>query len=453
MIHKYKLNGYKIVLDTHSGAVYSVDDLIYNILDYLEDEVPEKIDENILEDLKTKYKSHEIIEAYNEVYKLFKSGLIFSADKYEHSESIKNLNSPIKAMCINIAHDCNMVCEYCFASKGDFGCGKKLMNFETAKKAIDFLVENSGTRRNLEVEFFGGEPLMAFETIKQTVKYARSLEKKHNKNFRFTLTTNGLLLDDTKINFINKEIYTIVLSLDGRKEINDKMRKTKFGQGTYDIIIPKFKKLVGLRGGKNYFIRGTFTKNNLNFSQDVMHMYNLGFSEISIEPVISCSKEPYNIDETDRKAILNEYEELSKIIYSMKKRGSDINFYRFVIDLKKTPCAIKKLKGCSCGNEFVAVTPDGDIFPCHQFVGDEQFLMGNLHENSFNYDIKESFSQNNIYKKENCNKCWANLFCGGGCNANNFHFMGKIQKLHPLSCEIEKKRIECALMLNVALGS
>lgn len=453
MIHKYELNGYKIVLDTHSGAVYSVDNLTYDILDYLKDTVPEQIDKDILENLKIKYETSEIVESYNEIYKLFKLGLIFSDDKYENLENIKNLDSPIKAMCINIAHDCNMVCEYCFASKGDFGCGKKLMSFETAKKAIDFLVEKSQTRKNLEVEFFGGEPLMAFETIEKTVKYARSLEKTYNKNFRFTLTTNGLLLDDTKIDFINKEIYTVVLSLDGRKEINDNMRKTKSGQGTYDIIIPKFKKLVELRGSKNYFIRGTFTKNNLNFSQDVMHIYNLGFDEISIEPVMSCSKEPYNIDETELQTILNEYEGLAKNIYSMKKNGSNINFYRFMIDLKKTPCAIKKLKGCSCGNEFIAVTPDGDIFPCHQFVGDNRFLMGNLNKNSFNYDMKKAFSQNNIYKKTNCKKCWASLFCGGGCNANNFHFMGKIEKPHPLSCEIEKKRIECALMLNVALGA
>ena len=452
MVHKYELNGYKIVLDVNSSAVYSVDAVTYDILDYLKDNIPEKINNNIVEKLKNKYKINDIEEAYNELYKAFKEGQIFSEDKCEKLSNSDVLNSPIKAMCINIAHDCNMVCEYCFASKGDFGCGRELMSLETAKKAIDFLIEKSEGRKNLEVEFFGGEPLMAFDTVKKTIEYARSLEKKHNKNFRFTITTNGILLDDDKIDFINKEIYTVVLSLDGRKEINDKMRKTISGKGTYDLIIPKFKKLIELRGGKNYYIRGTFTKNNLDFSKDVMHMYSLGFSEISIEPVISTHKEAYNIDENDLDKILSEYETLAKKIYNMKKNREDINFYRFNIDLKRSPCAIKRLKGCSCGNEFIAVTPNGDIFPCHQFVGDNEFIMGNLNDSSFNNDIKRMFSQKNIYKREGCKNCWAKFFCAGGCNANNFHFNGKITKPHKLSCEIEKKRIECALMLNAALS-
>lgn len=450
MVHKFELNGYKIVLDVSSGAVYSVDDVTYDILDYLKHSVPKKINEFIIENLRKKYAVSEIIDAYNEIYEAFKLGLIFSEDKYKNLINNDLLDSPIKAMCINIAHDCNMICDYCFASKGDFGCKRELMSFSTAKKAIDFLVEKSKNRKNLEVEFFGGEPLMAFETIEKIVSYARDLEKKHNKNFRFTLTTNGLLLDDAKINFINKEIYTVVLSLDGRKKINDSMRKTRNGQGTYDIIIPKFKKLIELRGHKNYYIRGTFTRNNLNFSEDVMHIYNLGFSEISIEPVMSCSEESYNIDESNLIKILNEYELLAKNICKMKKNKLNINFYRFIIDLNKAPCAIKRLKGCSCGNEFVAVTPNGDIFPCHQFVGERKFLMGNLNKNSFNYDIKKLFSQTNIYKKEKCKTCWAKLYCGGGCNANNLHFMGTIENAHDFSCEIEKKRIECALMLNIA---
>lgn len=453
MIHKYKLNGYMIVLDVCSGAVYSVDGVTYDILDYLKDSVPEVIDNSIIENLRKKYSIQEVKEAYSELYKAFENGHIFSEDKYRDSADSELLNSPIKAMCINIAHDCNMACEYCFASKGDFGCGRELMTFETAKRAIDFLVENSQNRRNLEVEFFGGEPLMAFDVVKKTVEYARNLEEKYNKNFRFTITTNGLLLDDDKIDFINKEMSTVVLSLDGRKEINDRMRKTLGKQGTYDKIMPKFKKLVELRGREDYYIRGTFTKNNLNFSEDVLHIYNLGFNKISIEPVVGEEDIDYVINKNDLQSILNEYEKLSRIIYDMKKNGSDIDFYRFNIDLRKSPCAIKRLKGCSCGNEFIAVTPNGDIFPCHQFVGSDKFIMGNLNEESFNKDMKKMFSEVNMYKKDKCGNCWARMFCGGGCNANNFHYMGDIKNPYPLSCEIEKKRIECALMINVALGS
>lgn len=453
MVHKYELNGYKIVLDVCSGALYSVDSVTYDIFDCLNDSIDENIDESIINSLKEKYSVDEIEEAYSQIYKAFKKGMIFSEDKHKKISETVDLDSPIKAMCINIAHDCNMICEYCFAAKGDFGCGRELMTFETAKKAIDFLVENSKNRRNLEVEFFGGEPLMAFDIIKQTVKYARNLEEEYNKNFRFTLTTNGILLNDEKIDFINKEIYTVVLSLDGRKDINDKMRRTRSGEGTYDIIIPKFRKLIDQRGRKNYHIRGTFTKNNLKFSEDVLHIYNLGFSKISIEPVIGDEKKEYNISESDLKIVLNEYENLAKKIYHMRKNGSDIDFYRFNIDLEKSPCSVKRLKGCSCGNEFIAVTPNGDIFPCHQFVGNKQFLMGNLNKKLFNTNMKKSFSEINMYKKENCGSCWARFFCGGGCNANNFNFMGRIKTPHAISCQIEKKRIECALMLNVALKS
>lgn len=453
MIHKYELNGYKIALDTCSGAVYSLDELTYDMLEYFEDDVTEVIDSAIINNFKNKYRENDIREAYNEIYNAFINGKIFSKDKYKEISNSDLLNSPIKAMCINVAHDCNMVCEYCFASKGDFGCGRELMTVETAKKAIDFLIENSKDRKNLEVEFFGGEPLIAFNTVKKTVEYARGLEKKYNKIFRFTITTNGILLTDDKIDFINEEMSTVVLSLDGRKEINDKMRKTKGGKGTYDQIIPKFKRLVERRNGKNYYIRGTFTRNNLDFAKDVMHIYNLGFDEISIEPVVGDKKLDYTINQEELKKVLDEYETLAKQIYKMKVDGSNINFYRFNVDLKNSPCAIKRLKGCSCGNEFIAVVPNGDIFPCHQFVGDDNFIMGNLNSSTFNNDMKELFSKTNMYKKDKCSECWARLYCGGGCNANNFHYMGDIRKTHSLSCEIEKKRIECALMLNVAFDN
>ncbi len=452
MIHKYKLNGYGVVLDVCSGAVYCVDDVTYDILDYLEDSVEENIDKSIIERLNGKYSDREIREAYDELYSAFKGGLIFSKDRCKDEVGSELLNSPIKAMCINISHDCNMSCEYCFASKGDFGCTRELMTFDTAKKCIDFLVVNSQGRRNLEVEFFGGEPLMAFDTVKKTVEYARGLEEKYNKNFRFTITTNGILLDDDKINFINKEMSTVVLSLDGRKEINDKMRKTLGDQGTYDRIIPKFKRLVELRGGENYYIRGTFTKNNLDFSEDILHIYNLGFNKISVEPVVGEEYTDYTIDKDDLGDVLREYEKLLKIVYDMKKRGSNIDFYRFNIDLKRSPCAIKRLKGCSCGNEFIAVVPNGDIFPCHQFVGEEKFTMGNVNAGTFNGELKKAFSEMNMYKKSKCSECWARMFCGGGCNANNVHYTGDIKKPYSLLCEIEKKRIECALMLNVALS-
>ena len=452
MIHKYKLNGYNIVMDVNSGAVHIVDDIAYDLLDYLDEDFSEQNREDIIGKLSSKYKKGEIEESYNEMIDLYKSGLLFSKDKVQNSPKIKYIDSPIKSMCINIAHDCNLRCEYCFAAKGDFGCGRVLMSEETGKKAIDFLIKHSGKRRNLEVDFFGGEPLMNFEVVKKIVDYARSKEKEHNKNFRFTITTNGILLTDDKIEYINKEMSNVVLSLDGRKEVNDRLRIFTNGKGSYDMIVPKYKKLVETRGDKDYYVRGTFTKHNLDFSEDVMHMYELGFDQISIEPVVSDEKLDYSIKEEDLPKVFEEYDKLSKKIIDLKKKGSHINFFHFMIDLDNGPCAIKRLKGCGCGNEYVAVTPQGDIYPCHQFVGKDEWKMGNLNDETFDGDMKKSFSKANVYNKNGCNDCWAKCYCSGGCNANNQEYEGDIMNPHKIACELQRKRLECAIMIKAALN-
>ncbi|MDO4743587.1 MAG: thioether cross-link-forming SCIFF peptide maturase, partial [bacterium] len=361
--------------------------------------------------------------------------------------------APIKSMCLNVAHDCNLRCDYCFAAKGDFGKGRKLMPLEVGKKAIDFLICNSGSRKNLELDFFGGEPLMNFDVVKSVVEYARSREKESGKNFRFTITTNGLLLDDDKIDYINKEMFNVVLSIDGRKEVNDKMRFSPNGSGSYDIIVPKFQKLVSKRGDKNYYARGTFTADNLDFSRDVLHLYELGFDQLSIEPVVCDSSLPYSLTEREVPTILKEYEKLANEIINIKKSGKHINFFHFMIDLDSSPCAIKRLRGCSCGNEYVAVTPEGDIYPCHQFIGLDEFKMGNLLEGTFNNDLKCDFSKINIYKKEDCRDCFAKFYCSGGCTANNYQYSGGLYNPHKISCEFQRKRLECAIGIKAILGS
>ena len=452
MIHKYKLNGYNIVLDANSGAVHVVDDLAYDMLDFINENMKASFSEEVVEILSKKYDKDDILETYSELYELYDAGQLFSKDDYEKFASMV-INSPVKAMCLNISHDCNLRCEYCFAAKGDFGTGRELMSLKTAKKAIDFLIEHSGNRHNLEVDFFGGEPLMNFEVVKQTVEYARSIEKKHNKNFRFTITTNGLLLTDDKIDFINKEMSNVVLSLDGRKEINDRLRVSPNGQGSFDAIVPKYQKLVRERGDKDYYVRGTFTKNNLDFTNDVIKMAELGFDQLSIEPVVSDEKLDYSIKEVDLPRVFEEYETLAKEMIRRKKDDGCFNFFHFMIDLDQGPCAIKRLRGCSCGNEYIAVTPNGDIYPCHQFVGYEQWKMGNIVEHTFRDDIKNEFARTNIYTKEKCKNCWAKFFCSGGCNANSWQYEGDISKPHNISCELEKKRLECALMIKAALSS
>ena len=451
MIHKYKLGGYNICLDVHSGAVHVLDDVAYDILDYCDENMSEQPPEKMYTELSAKYDKDDLTETYQALYELYQNGQLFSPDDYEQFADMMT-KAPVKSMCINISHDCNLRCEYCFAAKGDFGQGRCLMSLETAKKAIDFIIANSGTRHNLEVDFFGGEPLMNFDVVKKTVEYARSIEKQHNKNFRFTITTNGLLLDDDKIDFINKEMSNVVLSLDGRKEVNDRLRVTPNGKGSYDTIVPKYQKLVASRGDKDYYVRGTFTKHNLDFTNDVMQMKNLGFEQLSIEPVVSDPQLDYSIKSEDLPAVFKEYERLADTIIESRRKGDYFNFFHFMIDLNQGPCAIKRLRGCGCGNEYVAVTPQGDIYPCHQFVGHDEYKMGNLNDGTFNNDMKLMFAKANVYSKENCKNCWAKFYCSGGCNANNFQYEGDILKSHKTSCELEKKRLECAIMIKAALA-
>ena len=449
MIHKYKLNGYNIVLDVNSGGVHVVDNLTYDLLDHVEPPFDDECSEEVIKAMDIFYKPEEVKSCYKEIKELYDEGILFSSDDYEKFAEM-SVASPIKAMCLNIAHDCNLRCEYCFASTGDFGKGRKLMTFETGKKAIDFLLERSTNRENLELDFFGGEPLMNFDVVKQIVEYARSKEAKYGKKFRFTITTNGMLLTDDKIDFINKEMSNVVLSIDGRKEITDKLRKTVSGKGCYDIILPKFQKLVKERGDKEYYARGTFTKYNLDFSEDVFSLYEAGFDQISVEPVVGDSSEPYALTESELPQIFMEYERLAKRILESRKAGKKFNFFHFMIDLDQGPCAIKRLRGCGCGNEYVAITPDGDIYPCHQFVGIDEYKMGNVDEGTFNNEIKQAFSKTHIYTKPDCRRCWAKFYCSGGCNANNYQYSGDVHNAHRLSCQLEKKRLECAIMLKVA---
>ena len=449
MIHKYKLGGFNIVLDVNSGGVHIVDEITYNMLDNVEPPFAEKCPEKAMQKLSQFYSVEDIESCYNEIVELYNDGILFSEDDYEKYANY-SVASPVKAMCLNIAHDCNLRCKYCFASTGDFGKGRKLMTFETGKKAIDFMLEKSLDRKNLELDFFGGEPLMNFDVVKQIVEYARSKEAEYDKKFRFTITTNGLLLDDDKMEFINKEMSNVVLSIDGRKSVNDYMRIRVDGSGCYDKIMPAFKKLVSLRGDKEYYVRGTFTKHNLDFADDVFDLYNNGFDQISVEPVVCEATEDYAITEKELPAIFKEYENLAERILENERKGGKFNFFHFMLDLDQGPCAIKRLRGCGCGNEYVAVTPDGDIYPCHQFVGEQKFKMGNLDEGTFDLSIKDEFAHANIYTKPECKKCWAKFYCSGGCNANNYQYAGDIHNAHKLSCQLQKKRLECAIMMKVA---
>ena len=452
MIHKYTMSGYNIVLDVESGGVFVMDDLAFKMLDWLGAPIQKKCPNELFEKF-PEYSQDDVKNSYDEIYSLYASNCLFSesnisADEYERLAE----NSPVKAMCLNVAHDCNLRCKYCFASTGDFGGGRKLMPMEVAKKAIDFLIENSGKRRNLEVDFFGGEPLLNFDVVKKTVEYAKNREKNNNKNFRFTITTNGVLLDDEKIEYINHHMNNVVLSLDGRREINDRVRRRVDGSGSYDLILPKFLKLVEGRKDKDYYVRGTFTKYNLDFLKDVLHINDCGFDQISVEPVVCDSSCEYAITEEDLPKIFEQYELLANKIVQKKKNNHKINFFHFMIDLNQGPCLIKRLKGCGCGNEYVAISPDGWIYPCHQFMGVEKWKMGNVAENRLDQKIKKDFSKTTIFHKEECKNCWARFYCSGGCNANNHQYAGNILKPYKISCEMEKKRIECAIMIKAALG-
>ncbi len=447
MIHKYKLSGFNVLLDVNSGGVHIIDDLTYDILDSVEPPFAEECPAEVIAKLSRSYPAEDIKECYEEIVSLYNDKILFSEDDYE-KYALASVASPVKAMCLHISHDCNLRCKYCFASTGDFGVGRKLMDFETAKRAIDFLIEKSADRKFLEVDFFGGEPSMNFGVVMQTVEYARSREKETGKTFRFTTTTNGMHLTDEMIDFINKEMYNVVLSIDGRKEVNDRVRVRVDGSGSYDTITKNFKRLVDKRpADRDWYVRGTYTKYNLDFSEDVMHLYDLGFEQISVEPVMADAKEPYAITEADLPRIFKEYEVLAEKIKKIRSEGKFINFFHFMLDLDQGPCAIKRLRGCGCGNEYVAITPDGDIYPCHQFVGIDEYKMGSLYDGSFNLEMKDEFAKAHVYTKPECKKCWAKFYCSGGCNANNYIYQGDIHTAHKLSCQIQKKRLEVAILM------
>ena len=449
MIHKFKAKDLNIVMDVNSGGVHLVDDVTYDVLDDVLPPFEKECPSEVIEKLSDRYSEEEIKEAYEEICELYEGKTLFSDDIYGDYANTAVM-SPIKAMCLHIAHDCNLRCKYCFASTGDFGTGRKLMPFETGKAAIDFLLEKSVGRENLEVDFFGGEPLMNFQVVKDIVEYARSKEEEFGKHFKFTITTNGMLLNDENIDYINKEMYNVVLSIDGRKEVNDRMRTRVDGSGSYDKILPNFQKLVQKRGNdKEYYVRGTYTKYNLDFADDVMHLYEAGFDQISVEPVMEDPKVEYALTEEDLDTIYQEYDRLTDKIMEIKKKGEFINFFHFMIDLDQGPCVVKRLRGCGSGNEYVSITPDGDIYPCHQFVGHEEYKMGNLEEGTFNEEIKKEFAGCHVYSKPACQDCWAKFYCSGGCNANNYIYNGDIHKAYELSCKIQRKRLECAVLLKV----
>ena len=453
MVHQYKLNGYNIVLDTASGSVHTVDEVAYDIIEMYKTHTREQIVATILE----RY-SHlpdvnegEVYECIEDIAALEAAGKLFSVDEYEGLAcNYKNNSKVIKALCLHVAHTCNLNCSYCFASQGKYQGDRALMSFEVGKRAFDFLIENSGTRRNLEVDFFGGEPLMNWDVVKQLVAYARSIEKEHNKNFRFTLTTNGILIDDEVIDFLNKEMSNVVLSLDGRREVNDHFRRDYAGNGSYDKIVPKFQKLVEAREGKNYYVRGTFTHNNVDFTNDLFHMADLGFTELSMEPVVCPPDDPYALTDEDMPKIFEQYEILAKEMLKRKKEGRPFTFYHYMLDLKNGPCIYKRITGCGSGTEYMAVTPWGELFPCHQFVGDAKYSLGNIYDGVTNTEIQDGFRSCNAYAREECKDCWARLYCSGGCAANSYHATGSINGVYKYGCELFKKRIECAVMMQVA---
>lgn len=458
MVHQYKNNGYNIVLDVNSGSVHVVDDVVYDVIPVVEEAMALNIEKEGLENtvisrLEDKYPGPDIKEALEEVLELKEAGLLYTEDIYEnYIIDFKKRETVVKALCLHIAHDCNLACKYCFAEEGEYHGRRALMSFDVGKKALDFLVANSGNRVNLEVDFFGGEPLMNWQVVKELVNYGRSLEKPHNKKFRFTLTTNGILLNDEIMEFANKEMANIVLSIDGRKEINDLMRPHRGGQGSYDTIVPKFKKVAESRNQTNYYVRGTFTRNNLDFAEDVKHLADLGFQQISVEPVVASSEESYALREEDVPGLLEEYDRLAVELLKRQKEGRGVNFFHFMIDLKGGPCVAKRLSGCGSGTEYLAVTPWGDFYPCHQFVGKEEFLMGNVDEGIKRTDIRDEFKTCNVYAKEKCRSCFAKFYCSGGCAANSYNFHGNINDAYDLGCELQRKRIECAIMIKAALA-
>ena len=462
MIHQYKNNGYNIVMDVYSGAVHVVDDLCYDVIAELNEINKDHTVETLKEDsvlsmlhqkLGDKYEEKEIGDALEDVMELTEAGQLFVKDTYECMiEEVKKRKTVVKALCLHIAHDCNLACKYCFAEEGEYHGRRALMSYEVGKKALDFLIANSGNRHNLEVDFFGGEPLMNWQVVKDLVAYGREQEKIHNKHFRFTLTTNGVLLNDEVQDFVNKEMDNVVLSLDGRKEINDQMRPFRNGTGSYDLIVPKFQKLAESRNQEKYYIRGTFTRNNLDFSKDILHFADLGFKQMSIEPVVGEESDPYAIREEDVPIIKEEYDKLAKIMIEREKEGKGFNFFHFMIDLDGGPCVAKRLSGCGSGTEYLAVTPWGDLYPCHQFVGQEEFLMGNVDDGIVRPEIADDFRSCNVYSKDKCRDYFAKFYCSGGCMANSYNFHGTIHDTYDIGCEMQRKRVECAIMIKAALA-
>lgn len=493
MIHQYKNNGYNIIMDIASGSVHVVDDVVYDVVALMDswrqehsclskesetshrpDQVaqdtqphnpfcpnqtaPKLLSQELRRHIRNKlspsYQEQEIEEALDEIQQLIHEEELFTKDTYqEYVSDFKKRETVVKALCLHIAHDCNLGCKYCFAEEGEYHGRRALMSFEVGKKALDFLIVNSGNRRNLEVDFFGGEPLMNWEVVKQLVAYGRSREQECNKRFRFTLTTNGILLNDEIMDFCNQEMSNVVLSLDGRREVNDFMRPVRSGQkSSYDIIVPKFQKFARSRKGKDYYVRGTFTRHNLDFSEDVKHFADLGFEQMSIEPVVASKEEPYAIREEDLPRILEEYDRLAVEYIKRKKEGKGFTFFHFMIDLDQGPCVAKRLSGCGSGTEYLAVTPWGDLYPCHQFVGQKDFLMGNVNESVLRTDLRDEFKLCNVYAKEKCRNCFARFYCSGGCAANSWQFHQSITDAYDIGCQMQKKRIECAIMIKAALA-
>lgn len=453
MVHQYKLNGYNIVLDTASGSVHAVDEVAYDIIALYKEKTPDEIVSVIL----AKYPEDEtitkedILDCIEDVRALEAAGKLFSEDKYESlAYNYKANTNVVKALCLHVAHTCNLNCSYCFASQGKYQGERALMTFEVGKQAFDFLIANSGTRRNLEVDFFGGEPLMNLDVVKELVAYARSIEKEHNKNFRFTLTTNGVLLDDETTEFLNREMSNVVLSLDGRREVHDRFRRDYMGRGSYDLILPKFQRFVEQRGGKGYYMRGTYTHHNTDFTKDIFHMADLGFTELSMEPVVCAPDDPCALREEDLPILFEQYEILAKEMIKRKKEGRPFTFYHYMLDLKNGPCIYKRITGCGSGTEYMSVTPWGELFPCHQFVGDEKYSLGNVWEGVKKPEVQDEFRSCNAYAREECRDCWAKLYCSGGCAANAYHATGSVGGVYKYGCELFKKRIECAVMMNVA---
>ena len=448
MIHQYKSNGYAIVLDVNSGSVHVVDDIVYDCIALLDQGCSKG---EVTEKLSASYSKEDLKTALEEIQELTDQGMLFTEDIYENAiEHFKERPTVVKALCLHIAHDCNLACKYCFAEEGEYHGRRALMSYEVGKKALDFLIANSGSRRNLEVDFFGGEPLMNWQVVKDLVKYGREQEKLHDKKFRFTLTTNGVLLNDEVMEFANKEMGNVVLSIDGRKEVHDHMRPFRNGKGSYDMIVPKFQQFAESRNQDKYYVRGTFTHYNLDFADDVLHLADLGFKQISVEPVVAEDSEEYALREEDLPKLFEEYDKLAAEMVERKKAGKDFNFFHFMIDLEGGPCVAKRLSGCGSGTEYLAVTPWGDFYPCHQFVGNEEFLMGNVWDGVKRTDIRDEFKCCNVYAKEKCRKCFAKFYCSGGCAANSYHFHGHINDAYDIGCELQKKRIECAIMIKAA---